>query len=29
MGIDTPKNIIEASGKTNFEDAFIELMSKA
>lgn len=29
MGIDTPQNIIEASGQTNFEDAFIELMSKA
>lgn len=28
MGIDTPKNIIEASGQTTFEDAFIELMSK-
>ncbi|MBQ6155321.1 MAG: ABC transporter ATP-binding protein [Bacteroidales bacterium] len=27
MGIDTPQNIIETSGQTNFEDAFIELMT--
>jgi ABC-type multidrug transport system ATPase subunit len=29
MGIDTPQRIIESSGQTNFEDAFIALMSKA
>lgn len=27
MGIDTPQNIIEVSGQTNFEDAFIYLMT--
>ena len=29
MDIDTPQRIIESSGQTNFEDAFIALMSKA
>jgi ABC-type multidrug transport system ATPase subunit len=27
MGIDTPQRIIESSGQTNFEDAFIALMT--